>query len=135
MHRQIAELEQRMVKSIIGHLTTIVLSCIYFIDLPWSSILFLLILFPLGSLFCCGIPKIPLILYDPGLCSAGNCVAGAWAITDTKPEPPVDPVPPPPLLACCAWCTCFAFSAALFRTILQEKQIIKSKQKNYCSIQ
>lgn len=43
-------------------------------------------------------------------------MAGACAITDTGP-PVTDPVPPP-LVA--TWCACFAFSAALFLTILQK---------------
>lgn len=79
-------------------------------NLPWSSILFLLMLLPLGS--CCN-PKIPLILYAPDL-GSGNCVLGACAITETGP--PVDPTDDPPLVA--TWCACLAFSAALFLTIL-----------------
>lgn len=68
-------------------------------------------LFPFGS---CWRPKIPLILYAPDL-GSGNWVAGACAITDTGP--PVADAAVAPLVA--TWWACFAFSAALFLTILK----------------
>lgn len=94
----------------------IILKSIFLIHLkrnsPWSSILFRLMLFPLGS---CWSPRMPLMLYAPERGSV-SWVAGAWAMTETGP--PEDDVVPP-LVA--IWCACFAFSAALFRTILGKK--------------
>lgn len=79
------------------------------VDLPESS-LFLLLMFPLGSVSG-GRPRMPLMEYEPGRWR-GESWEGAWVMTEVAADTG-DSVPGRP---------CFAFSAALFRTILWDRR-------------